>query len=57
MWSIGGIIKSHPISNTTKHVHITASGYAAAVMVYIYAVGFCLSWAGIPWIYCSEIFP
>lgn len=57
MWSIGGIVKSHPISNTTKHVPITASGYAAAVMVYIYAIGFCLSWAGIPWIYCSEIFP
>ena len=37
--------------------HLQASGYAAATMIYIYAVGYCFSWAGIPWIYCSEIFP
>ena len=37
--------------------HLQASGYVAATMIYIYAVGYCFSWAGIPWIYCSEIFP
>lgn len=26
-------------------------------MIYVYAVGWCFSWAGIPWIYAAEIFP
>jgi hypothetical protein len=50
MYSIGGIVKYNPVG-------VTASGYGAAVMVYVFAVAFCLSWAGVPWIYCSEIFP
>jgi hypothetical protein len=57
MWSIGGIVKYNPTTTVSKTTHVTASGYGAAVMVYVYAVAFCLSWAGIPWIYCSEIFP
>jgi hypothetical protein len=56
MWSIGGIVKYNPTTTVTKTA-VTASGYGAAVMVYVYAVAFCISWAGIPWIYCSEIFP
>ncbi|KAH8745746.1 general substrate transporter [Hyaloscypha finlandica] len=57
MYSIGGIVKHNPISATAKPAGVTASGYGAAVMVYVFAVAFCLSWAGVPWIYCSEIFP
>lgn len=57
MWSIGGIVKYNPTTTVSKTSSVTASGYSAAVMVYVYAVAFCLSWAGIPWIYCSEIFP
>ncbi|CZT10924.1 hypothetical protein WAI453_008003 [Rhynchosporium graminicola] len=56
MFSIGGIVKHNPITANPKP-EISASGYGAAVMVYIFAVAFCISWAGIPWIYCSEIFP
>lgn len=57
MYSIGGIVKNHPVANASKNATVTASGYGAAVMIYVYAVAFCFSWAGIPWIYCSEIFP
>ncbi|KAL5312883.1 hypothetical protein ACEPPN_019309 [Leptodophora sp. 'Broadleaf-Isolate-01'] len=59
MWFIGAYVKLNPItttsaSNTSK---IRAGGYATATMIYIYAVAFCFSWAGVPWIYASEIFP
>ncbi|KKP00379.1 hypothetical protein THAR02_07508 [Trichoderma harzianum] len=56
MWFIGAYIKiaAPPASGPTQ---ITAGGYAAVVMIYIYAVGWCFSWAGIPWIYAAEIFP
>jgi Sugar (and other) transporter len=54
MWYIGAFVK---ISNPSSAEHISAGGYAAATMIYVYAVGFCFSWAGVPWIYCSEIFP
>jgi len=57
MFSIGGIVKHNPIVTTAKPAAVSASGYAAAVMIYVFAVAFCLSWAGVPWIYCSEIFP
>jgi hypothetical protein len=35
---------------------LTAGGYAAVTFIYIFAVGFCFSYAGLPWIICSEIF-
>ncbi|KAI0006363.1 general substrate transporter [Xylariaceae sp. FL0662B] len=31
--------------------------YVAIVMVYIFAVFYAMSWNGIPWVYCAEIFP
>jgi MFS family permease len=43
MWFIGAYIK--------------IAQYAAVTFIYIFAVGFCFSYAGVPWIYCSEIFP
>ncbi|UKZ48227.1 hypothetical protein TrVGV298_002463 [Trichoderma virens] len=56
MWFIGAYIKiaAPPASGSTQ---ITAGGYAAVVMIYVYAIGWCFSWAGIPWIYAAEIFP
>jgi len=59
MWFIGAYVKFNP-STATSHTNtakIGAGGYAAATMIYIYAVAFCFSWAGVPWIYASEIFP
>jgi MFS family permease len=54
MWFIGADLK---IANPVTNGHVGGAGYAACVMIYVYAVGFCFSWAGVPWIYCSEIFP
>lgn len=56
MWFIGSYIKiAAPQSSGSSE--ITPGGYAAVVMIYVYAVGWCFSWAGIPWIYAAEIFP
>jgi hypothetical protein len=55
MWFIGAYIK---IANPAAHaVGLSAGGYAAVTFIYIFAVGFCFSYAGVPWIYCAEIFP
>lgn len=58
MWFIGAYIKiASPSAATDTAKHIDGGGYAAIVMIYIYAIGWCFSWAGVPWIYASEIFP
>ncbi|KAH7329729.1 MFS quinate transporter QutD [Stachybotrys elegans] len=31
--------------------------YAAIAMVYIFSVFYAMSWNGIPWIFCAEVFP
>jgi MFS family permease len=54
MWFIGAYIK---IAKPGTTAHLSAGGYAAVTFIYIFAVGFCFSYAGVPWIYCSEIFP
>ncbi|GAB1206358.1 hypothetical protein APSETT445_005043 [Aspergillus pseudonomiae] len=58
MWFIGAFVKLHA---TTHHAdadgHISVGSYATAVFIFVYAVGFCFSWAGVPWIICSEIYP
>ncbi|KAK5688569.1 hypothetical protein LTS10_000547 [Elasticomyces elasticus] len=54
MWFIGAYIK---IANPSASEQISAAGYAAVVFIYIFALGFCFSYAGVPWIYCAEIFP
>ncbi|KAG5973500.1 hypothetical protein E4U55_000491 [Claviceps digitariae] len=57
MWYIGAYIKIAAPSSTSMSSHISPAGYAAVAMVYIYAVGWCFSWAGVPWVYAAEIFP
>ncbi|KAK6222906.1 hypothetical protein LQW54_000716 [Pestalotiopsis sp. IQ-011] len=58
MWFIGAYIKiASPSTATNTAKHIDGGGYAAIVMIYIYAIGWCFSWAGVAWIYASEIFP
>ncbi|KAH0607313.1 uncharacterized protein H6S33_003301 [Morchella sextelata] len=34
-----------------------AGAYVAIVMIYIFAIFYALSWNGIPWIFCAEVFP
>lgn len=56
MWYIGAYVKiAAPGSNGSSN--ISPAGYAGIAMIYVYAVGWCFSWAGVPWIYASEIFP
>ncbi|ORX60426.1 general substrate transporter [Hesseltinella vesiculosa] len=43
--------------NLGTGVQAGAKGYAAMVMIYLFAVGYEFSWGPIPWICCSEIFP
>ncbi|PVI05541.1 general substrate transporter, partial [Periconia macrospinosa] len=35
----------------------SAGGYAAIVMIYVFAVFYAMSWNGVPWIFCAEVFP
>jgi hypothetical protein len=62
MWYIGAYVTVSSRSTAASaaestSTNISAGGYAACTLIYIYAIGFCFSWAGVPWIYCSEIFP
>ncbi|KAJ5966269.1 hypothetical protein N7481_012983 [Penicillium waksmanii] len=34
-----------------------AGAYIAIVMVYIFAIFYAISWNGIPWVFCAEVFP
>lgn len=54
MWFIGAYVKVAPPGDNAG---LSAGGYAAVTFIYVFAVGFCFSYAGIPWIYCAEIFP
>jgi hypothetical protein len=56
MYFLGAYVKISPPGKTAP-TSISPGSYAAAVVIYIFAVAFCFSWAGIPWIYCSEIYP
>ena len=58
MWIIGALTKVMGMPEKGDSAsEPDAMSYAAAVFIYVYAVGFCFSWAGVPWVLCSEIFP
>ena len=54
MWLIGAFTKINGVQQSST---LSASSYAAVVFIYVYAVAFCFSWAGVPWIICAEIYP
>lgn len=54
MWIIGIFTKINGVQQSNT---LSASSYAAVVFIYVYAVAFCFSWAGVPWIICAEIYP
>ncbi|POY72650.1 hypothetical protein BMF94_4478 [Rhodotorula taiwanensis] len=54
MWTVGALIAVYPAGAGAQ---IVKGQYAAITLIYVYAVAFCFSYAGIPWIYCAEIFP
>ncbi|KAI5796437.1 general substrate transporter [Geopyxis carbonaria] len=59
MWFIGGyVMRADPAAaaaagQTTR----SPAGYIAMVCVYLYGFIYCMTWQGITWVYCSEIFP
>jgi len=55
MWFLGAYVKL--ADPNEAGASLSAGGYAAAVFIYVFAVGFCFSYAGVPWIYCAEVFP
>lgn len=54
MWYIGAYLTASPLTGSK---HPPNSAYSAIVFIYVYAAAFCFSFAGIPFIYCAEIFP
>ncbi|KAJ5753016.1 hypothetical protein N7520_009933 [Penicillium odoratum] len=56
MWLIGAFVKVQSPS-TNSDTSLSGTSYAAAVFIFVFAVSFCFSWAGIPWVICSEIYP
>ena len=54
MWIIGALAYTHP---PVKGDGMSGPQLASIILIFLWAVAFCFSYAGIPWIYCSEIFP
>ena len=56
MWLIGAFVKvlGTQVQNGSS---LSSVSYAAAFFIFFFAVAFCFSWAGVPWIICSEIYP
>lgn len=54
MYIVGGIQAGIP---SKAGDGVGSAQIAELVFIYIWAVAFCFSYAGIPWIYCAEIFP
>lgn len=55
MYYLGAFSKlSGSFEHTAKK---DAGAYVAILMVYVYAVFYAISWNGIPWIFCAEVFP
>ncbi|CCX04332.1 Similar to Probable quinate permease; acc. no. Q2U2Y9 [Pyronema omphalodes CBS 100304] len=59
MWYIGGYVMKADPAKAASSGQFTSSGwgYLAMVCVYLYGMIYCMSWQGITWVYCSEIFP
>ncbi|KAJ5677230.1 sugar transporter, partial [Penicillium maclennaniae] len=56
MWLIGVFVKVQT-STANSGGSLSGTSYAAVVFIFVFAVSFCFSWAGVPWVICSEIYP
>ncbi|KAG8770430.1 hypothetical protein FRC12_004266 [Ceratobasidium sp. 428] len=59
MWYIGGYVYVADPATKAAAGEYTRNGwgYLAMVCVYLYGLIYCMTWQGITWVYCSEIFP
>ncbi|KAJ5110147.1 hypothetical protein N7532_002792 [Penicillium argentinense] len=56
MWLIGAFVKVLG-TEVDDGSSLSSVSYAAAFFIFLFAVSFCFSWAGVPWIICAEIYP
>ncbi|QRV85056.1 Sugar (and other) transporter [Ceratobasidium sp. AG-Ba] len=58
MWYIGGyVFVADPATKAAAGQYTRNGwGYLAMVCVYLYGLIYCMTWQGITWVYCSEIF-
>ncbi|KAL4929839.1 sugar porter family MFS transporter [Aspergillus undulatus] len=54
MFILGAVLVSFPPVDTSS---ISSASIAMIVMVYLYVIGYSVSWGPVPWVYISEIFP
>ncbi|KAI1140085.1 general substrate transporter [Hypoxylon sp. FL0543] len=55
MFYLGGYSK---VSGSFNQAVVQDGGaYVAIVMIYVFAVFYAMSWNGIPWVFCAEVFP
>ncbi|KAI0836625.1 general substrate transporter [Hypoxylon sp. FL0890] len=55
MFYLGGYSK---VSGSFHHTVIQDGGaYVAIIMIYVFAIFYAMSWNGIPWVFCAEVFP
>ncbi|KAI2463022.1 general substrate transporter [Annulohypoxylon bovei var. microspora] len=46
------------VSGSFQHTVVQDGGaYVAIIMIYVFAVFYAISWNGIPWVFCAEVFP
>ncbi|PBP15963.1 MFS quinate transporter QutD [Diplocarpon rosae] len=62
--SVGAIIAMFYLGGFTKvsgsfdrAIDRDAGAYVAIVMIYLFAIFYAVSWNGIPWIFCAEVYP
>lgn len=54
MFIIGAVLKTHPPVDTKR---VSSASIAMVVMIYLYVIGYSMSWGPVPWVYASETFP
>lgn len=52
--STAAVLKTHP---APPSAHVTPSGIATIVLIYLFVTAYNFSWGPLPWPYVSEIFP
>ncbi|KAF2766127.1 quinate permease [Teratosphaeria nubilosa] len=55
MFVLGAVLATHPPN--TKSTHVSSASIGMVVMIYLYVIGYSMSWGPTPWVFVSEIFP
>ena len=55
MFILGAVLDTHPPD--TKSSVVSSASIAMVVMIYLYVIGYSMSWGPTPWVFVAEIFP